>query len=380
MTGVTDSVGRFVIPGVPVGNVNVRAELERFFGTPSNGLFPDSASTSVMIEANKPANVRLSLVPGGTISGRVSDVNGKPFFNAIVAVLRPTYTRGEISLSGVSGKQADDRGEFRIYPLPPGEYYLMLTPRAPGARATDIPSAPEIPVATLFPNATTLDSATKVVVPMGEEVRGIDVRVRTAPTYTVSGRVTSNYPAAPARVGRGGAPIPTTATLALASRESGAFSASVGGMTAVANADGTFRIPNVTPGLYHLWARMPIAKGWGGLAPPERATNAAAFGRASIEVRNGNLDGVQILIHQGMDIRGRITVDGVPKQAKVSLNLLPDDSIDRVGDNQTSSVYTQVTQYRPTIAPGRFVRDSCRPGRPLSFRCADSGSGQLLCC
>src|SRR5262245_12822729 len=34
MTAVTDSAGRFVIPGVPVGSVNVRAELEGFFGTP----------------------------------------------------------------------------------------------------------------------------------------------------------------------------------------------------------------------------------------------------------------------------------------------------------------------------------------------------------
>ena len=54
------------------------------------------------------------------------------------------------------------------------------------------------------------------------------------------------------------------------------------------------------------------------LAPPERATNAAAFGRASIEVRNGNVDGIHIVIHQGMDVRGRITVDGMPSLAYVS--------------------------------------------------------------
>jgi hypothetical protein len=356
LTAVTDSEGRFVIPGVPAGNVSVRAELEGFFGSPSNGIFPDSAYASVAIEADKPANVKLSLVPGGTISGRVFDASGKPFFNAIVATLRPAYTRGVMSLSPVSGKQTDDRGEFRLYPLAPGEYYVMVTPRLPGARATDIPSAPEIQVATLFPNATTLDGATKVVVPMGEEARGIDVRVRTAPTSTVSGHVTSNYPPIAPRVGRGGAPIPTTATLALASREPGGFSDVIGGMTAVANADGSFQIPNVTPGLYDLYARMPIANGWGGLAPPERATNAAAFGRASIEVRGGNIAGVQIVIHQGMDVRGRITVDGTPKQARVLLNMIPDDSIDRVGDAQTSSVYTQVTQYRPVIAPdGSFT-------------------------
>jgi hypothetical protein len=261
-----------------------------------------------------------------------------------------------MTLSPINGEQADDRGEFRIYPLPPGEYYVMVTPRLPGVRAATIPPAPEIQVATLFPNATTLDGASKVVVSMGEEVRGLDVRVRTAPASTVSGRVTSNYPPVAPRMGRGGAPIPTTGTLSLASREPGGFADLLGGMTAMANADGSFQIPNVTPGVYDLYARMPIAKGWGGLAPPERATNAAAFGRASIEVRSGNVEGVQIVIHQGMDVPGRITVDGAPKQARVLLNMIPDDSIGRVGDSQTSSVYTQVMQYRPVIAPdGSFT-------------------------
>jgi hypothetical protein len=89
----------------------------------------------------------------------------------------------------------------------------------------------------------------------------------------------------------------------------------------------------------------------GRVAPPERATNAAAFGRASIEVRGGNnLEGINIVIHQGMDVSGRITLDGTPKQARVMINMIPDDSLDRVSDNQTSSVYGQVTLYRPVIA------------------------------
>ena len=99
-----------------------------------------------------------------------------------------------------------------------------------------------------------------------------------------------------------------------------------------------------------MYARLPIDKGWGGLAPPERATNASAYGRAVVEVRGSDIDNVQVVVHQGMDVRGRITVDGVSKAAKVFLNLTPDETIDRVGDSQTANVYGQVAIYRPTIA------------------------------
>ena len=351
MTAVTDNAGHFSFAGVPPGNVNVRVELEGYFGQSVNGSYPDFATTSVAVKANEPTNTRVLMVPGGTVSGNVFDSNGKPFFNAIVAIFRPTYTRGQLTLSGIMGKPADDRGEYRFYPLPPGEYYVSLSPRLPGARASNTPAAPEITVTTLYPNAITLDAASKVVVPMGDEARGIDIRVRSAPTSTISGRVSSTYPPVVGRTGRGGAPIPATGAIALASRDADNLSDLIGGMIATANADGTFQIPNVTPGIYDLYARMPIDKGWGGLAPPERATNPSAFGRTTVEVRGGaNVDGVQIVVHQGMDVRGRIGIDGATKPAKIMLNMIPDDSIGRVGDSQTSGIYSQVTQYRPAIA------------------------------
>jgi hypothetical protein len=40
LTTTTDSAGHFVIQGVPVGNVMVRAELEGFYGSPLSGEFP----------------------------------------------------------------------------------------------------------------------------------------------------------------------------------------------------------------------------------------------------------------------------------------------------------------------------------------------------
>jgi hypothetical protein len=349
ITAVTDNDGHFTLQNVPVGSASLRAQLTGYFGPGVNGMYPDTANTSVVVKENESSNVKISMVPAGTISGKVFDSNGKPLFNAIVGVLRPGYTRGASSLEGVDGKTSDDLGGFRIYPLPPGEYYVVAITRLPGARATADPSA-EVQVSTLFPNATTVDAAAKITLAAGEEARGIDVHVRTARTFTISGRVSSMFPPIAPRTGRGGVAIPMTAILSIASREPDGFSDIIGGATAGADAEGKFQFPNIPPGSYDLYARLPIDKGWGGLAPPERATNASAYGRAIVEVRGNDIDNVQVVVHQGMDVRGRITVDGVPKTAKVFLNLTPDETLDRVGDSQTSSVYGQVTVYRPTIA------------------------------
>jgi hypothetical protein len=349
ITAVTDNDGHFTLQNVPVGSASLRAQLTGYFGPGVNGMYPDTANTSVVVKENESSNVKISMVPAGTISGKVFDSNGKPLFNAIVGVLRPGYTRGASSLEAVDGKTSDDLGGFRIYPLPPGEYYVVAITRLPGARATADPSA-EVQVSTLFPNATTVDAAAKITLAAGEEARGIDVHVRTARTFTISGRVSSTFPPIAPRTGRGGVAIPMTAILSIASREPDGFSDIIGGATAGADADGKFQFPNIPPGSYDLYARLPIDKGWGGLAPPERATNASAYGRAIVEVRGNDIDNVQVVVHQGMDVRGRITVDGVPKTAKVFLNLTPDETLDRVGDSQTSSVYGQVTVYRPTIA------------------------------
>jgi len=289
------------------------------------------------------------MVQAGTVSGKVFDSNGKPFFNAIVGVLRPGYMRGNPSLEAVDGKTTDDLGAFRIYPLPPGEYYVTVMPNFPGTRSTPGPAA-DIQVTTLFPNATTLDAATKITLAPGQEASGTDVHVRTARTFTISGVVSSTFPAPPARIARGGVALPTTAVLALASREVNGFSDILGGVTTIADAEGKFQISNVLPGSYDLYARLPIDKGWGGLAPPERATTPAAFGRAVVEVRGNDVDNVRIVVHQGMDVRGRIMVDNMPKAAKVYLNLIPDESLDRVGDQLITNTMGQVVSYRPTIA------------------------------
>src|SRR5204863_2221409 len=103
-------------------------------------------------------------------------------------------------------------------------------------------------------------------------------------------------------------------------------------------------------GSYYLYARLPIAKGWGGLAPPERATTPVALGRTSIEVRGGNMEGVTVVVNAGVDVKGRLTFDGQPPTSNsIGVSLIPDDGATRVSETQISNLFGQIAQYSPRI-------------------------------
>jgi hypothetical protein len=208
-------------------------------------------------------------------------------------------------------------------------------------------------VTTLYPGATDPAKAVPIVLHEGEDLAGMDIQMRSLQGAKISGRVTNTLPPGPAPGGRGGS-RPLIAVVGLAPRDKSALAPDTigGGAGVTANADdGAFEIPNVLPGIYDLFARLPIANGWGGLAPPERATTPLAFGKTTVDVRGGNVDGVTVLVHPGVDVKGRIIVDGQPPAAgKVRISFFPDDSATRVNETQIFNVFGQIAVYLPVIA------------------------------
>jgi len=360
ITAVSDSAGRFTIRNLPVGEHYVRAQLQNHFGPVINGARLPIASEIAVVTSQQTAEVRLSLMQGGTISGRVLDPSGKPLQNSPAQALQRAYDNGMPSFQIVDVKPTDDRGEFRLGVLAPGEYYLAVTPVSAGARGAPAPvatAAGEVAVTTLYPNTTDTTRAVPIVLHAGEDISGMNIQTRTVAGVKISGRVTHTLPATPPAAPRGGV-RPLLAVVGLAPRDKPAvpdlFAAGAG---VNASDDGTFEILNVPPGSYDLFARLPVAFGWGGLAPPERATTPLAIGRTTVEVRSGSVDGVTIVVHQGVDVKGRITIDGQPPDANsIRVSLTPDDSASRIVETQMANLIGQITQYPPRIEPdGSFT-------------------------
>src|SRR5205809_6605362 len=75
--------------------------------------------------------VLLAMPPTGSIAGRVYDKNGEPLGNAEVMAMRQVYKDGRRTLTIVQTVATNDRGEYRLFWLAPGRYYVSAKPDIP---------------------------------------------------------------------------------------------------------------------------------------------------------------------------------------------------------------------------------------------------------
>jgi hypothetical protein len=348
--GLTDSNGRFIIEGIPAGEYPLNAQREGYFGTTGQPQAPFVRRT-VTVVPQQTTEVALTLIPGAAVSGRVLDPSGTPTVGIQVEIFRRTYTNGAATLQLVAQKPADDRGEYRHFQLPPGEYFLAAglrqAARGLAARGAPVLSA-EAQARTFYPSATDLAAALTVTLRPGDDLTGIDILLRRAIGSKISGRVVSQLPAAAA--------VASFATLTLLPRDRNLpadprFSGGLRVEMAIPG-NGTFEILNVPPGAYDLYASLPDPTGWGPMQPPGSAQQPLAYGRTSIDVRGGDVDGVLVSVHSGVDVKGRVLVNGTTANVldAVTLSLQPLDSSAGI------AVYSEVGRFQPLISPdGSFT-------------------------
>ncbi len=116
----TEDDGKFAFQNVRPGPYRLAVTHAGYFRPPM----------LVRVAAGEPVkDVQLSMSPTGAIAGRIFDSNGEPLGNADVQALRASYARGIRSLMPVQSVQTNDLGEYRLFWLPPGRYYVMAQPQ-----------------------------------------------------------------------------------------------------------------------------------------------------------------------------------------------------------------------------------------------------------
>jgi protocatechuate 3,4-dioxygenase beta subunit len=259
VTALTDGSGHFSFRELPPGRYTVRAELDGYFAAPLNGTSPAALTKTINLQegkTNPPED--LVMVKGSVVAGRVRDPNGQPISGMNVAVYRVTYSNGRKMWSIFNQKPTDDRGEFRIYWLFPGEYYVGVIPRAPGA----IPGPQDSWARTFYPGTTDPGTAMPVEIKDGNEVTGTDITIQTvsAGTFKISG-VAINTAARPNPAT--GVIDRSISSFVLSPREPGVLDSV--NLPSVANAlptasrgNGEFELRNIRPGAYDLYPVAPV--------------------------------------------------------------------------------------------------------------------------
>ena len=324
----TDANGRFSLANVPAGRHTVVIRADGFFPASAapEAVFQLGAEVPVTVapEASSVSVGPVAMVRGAIITGTVLDTQGRPLPFANVQALRP----GPVgSLQAVAGRRTDDRGEYRLFWVPPGEYLIGVTPNppAPANLAAAPPGGPPRIVRTLFPSTTDAAQANKVAVKSGDEARGIDISARLEVVNPPASPVTATGVAATGGVKISGqitnALMPTigTGVLVLGSEADTTPPRQVASV-ALNAATVPFEIPGIPPGNYELLIRMPDARG-------SRGTGGAvqAWGRTTIEVRDRDIDGVQMTIHPSVDVPGILKIDGkaAPAGGNLKIGLAP---------------------------------------------------------
>jgi len=169
---LTEASGHSIFENLAPGKYSIRGMREGYFGQPPNGTASATITKSVTIEAQKPTlPVDLFMTQCGIVSGRIKDPSGQPASGITVGLYRLNYgPNGRPVWLQAGSKTTDDRGEYRLFWLAPGEYYVGIAPRAAGI----VPGLQHLWFRTFFPGVTEPALASAIKVKDGSEVTGIE--------------------------------------------------------------------------------------------------------------------------------------------------------------------------------------------------------------
>ena len=173
----TDDYGAFAFAGLPAGSYNLSVQ-------PTNGFLGLPRARPAMVGEGRALDVPIRLERTGAIVGRIAAGNGEGLLGVEVQALRKTDFRGHVTVMPAARASTDDRGQYRLFNLSPGDYYVVATPgHSLGDRATTRRSGF---VTTYHPGAQALRDAKLLVVRSGKDTTKVDVALASGPLARVA--------------------------------------------------------------------------------------------------------------------------------------------------------------------------------------------------
>jgi hypothetical protein len=384
-TAITGDDGAFAFEALPQGEYTIAVVKSGYITTVYGASGPGRPGLPVVLGRGTRRTITVSVPRGAAITGMLTDAEGQPVPGLQVRALtyRVTPPGGERRLIPVQHLPSvtDDRGIYRIFGLPAGNYAVAVRPRpgldAAGVRtvsAADVrlalaevrrardrrmpaPAPPAVAVSpeeparrlslasVFFPGTTSAAQARLLTLGPGEERTGVDFLVDYVPVARIAGTVVA---------GTGGG---TRAFVRLVSDPHDAVvdDATFRGVTT--GPEGEFAFDSVPPGRYVIAAR---ASADGGM--PLRFDPAASLWASSDVVVDGqDIPNIALTPVPGLTIEGRIVFEGQrppPRMSELRGLALPLSSRTSPGGQPWMAVGADGRFTIPSVPPGMYVAES----------------------
>ncbi len=311
----TDDNGRYQFTDLQAGRYTVTVSKAGFITLAYGQKHPRQPALPIQVDAGRPlVNVNIALPRGSVITGYVVDEDGEPMTRALVQVLRYVYRQGLRQIEPAGTDQTDDRGQYRVFDLEPGEYFVSVTlPRrrggvgagGPGGRgarggrggrggggffgAFDVedPNATGL-APSYYPGVTMLREAVPLTLGLSQEMAGVNFAAQLVRMARVGGMV----------FGPDGSPARGTQVLLTSSEVMGRRPGST--LAGRVDRDGYFEVTNVPPGSYTVQA----------LSGRGRRDSEPVFASLKIAVDGQDITDLTMMLRHGAEISGMLTFDG----------------------------------------------------------------------
>jgi Carboxypeptidase regulatory-like domain len=327
---MTDQNGRYEFHDLPAGRFTLSVS--------KSGFVPMQYGQSRPFEPGKPIELadgqaidkaNVSLPRGSVLSGRVVDEFGEPVADATVMAMRMQYINGRRRMVNAGrSNQTNDLGQFRLYGLPPGEYYVSATLQTMDLAMGDMmgpvgpvgSSPPSGYAPTYFPSTPSPADAQRVTVESGQELGSLDIALAPVKLAKISGTV----------MGSDGKPLAGATVMLLPNMRDAMFF--MPGGTSRSSRDGQFTLSNVVPGDYSLQVHamggammftdmggsMTFAMNSSGPPPPQSARQEPEFASVGVSVAGEDVNGLVVVTSHGAKATGRIVFEGDTKPENLS--------------------------------------------------------------
>ena len=314
---LTDDSGVFDLTELPAGRYTLTVSKSGFVALSYGQRRPLQAGTPLQLaDGQQLKGIEFQLPRGSVISGHVLDEDGDAMPGVVVRIMRYQYLQGERRLTPAGNGQTDDKGQYRVWGLMPGEYYVNALARGGGpgggqfggpgpggfggggggrggrfggpggappgpAGATDQEQINYAP--TYYPGVPSVNEAKPVTVGLSQEVLDINFNMQLVRVSRISGIVSNPD----------GTPV-TSGNINLMP-DSGGRANQIGmNFGGRIQWDGSFAIGNVAPGRYILRARGDDSE-------------TPQFAAQPVSVNGDDLSDVTVVLSAGATISGTIS-------------------------------------------------------------------------